>query len=250
MTDNSSTISRHLPLEGSFNIRDLGGYKTADGCETRWRRLLRADGLHSLTAEAQSQLLAEGVTTIIDLRYPGEIEHQPNVFAGSETVQYLHLSLFPQAEDGSIPQPRAATLAEMYCQALDSSAQQIKTVFEKIAEVPLEQAVLFHCTAGKDRTGIIAALALALVGVSDETIAEDYSLTDTYLAPLLQTWRDQAARAGRDMAAFEAYLYAKPENMVTMLSELGTRYGSAEQYLRTIGLADAHIDVLRRRLLH
>lgn len=244
----TTVTSRHLPLAGSFNVRDLGGYTTADGRETRWRRLLRADGLHSLTQEAQAQLVAEGVTTVIDLRHDDEIQREPNVFAESSSVRYLHMPLFPKEASNGTTQSMPPTLGEMYVRALERSSAQIKAVFEVIADAA-DEAVLFHCTAGKDRTGIVAALALGTVNVPAPTIIEDYALTDRYLAPLLQTWRDRAAESGRDLVAFERYLYAQPENMQAMLTEIETRFGNAERYLRSIGLTDEKLERVRERLV-
>ena len=102
----SLPLNRHLPIKGTFNVRDLGGYATAAG-ETRWRRVLRADGLHRVDSDGMSTLVAAGVSTVIDLRHPGELATQPNPFNGQPQVRYHNVSLF----DSLAPEGRSGYLA-------------------------------------------------------------------------------------------------------------------------------------------
>lgn len=235
---------RHLALAGSYNIRDLGGYPTAGGGRTRWRALLRADSLHGLDADGQAALLAYGVGSIIDLRRPDERARQPNVFAASAALRYTGIPLLP-ASAAAAPEP-IPDLAALYRMLLDRAQGQLRAVLAAVAEA--EGGVLVHCTAGKDRTGVVAALLLALAGVPDAVIVEDYTLTGGYIAPLLARLRAEAAHAGYDAAQFERMLEARPEAMAAMLAYLAERYGGAEAYATAIGLSPREIEALRARL--
>ncbi|RYG94163.1 MAG: tyrosine-protein phosphatase, partial [Alphaproteobacteria bacterium] len=186
--------TRHLPVVGTYNVRDLGGYRAAMG-ETRWRRVLRADGLHRLDDAGMAVLVGEGVTTVIDLRHADELAHQPNPFEGNPAVRYHNVSLFDQLSP--TPKPGGDLLLDLYKLALAERQDAIAAVLTTIAEAP-EGVVLFHCTAGKDRTGIVAALLLGLVGVDADMIVEDYALTAGYLAPIMAEITAGAVARGAD----------------------------------------------------
>ncbi len=237
---------RHLPLDGAHNIRDIGGYPTASGATTRWRTFLRADSLHKLTPAAQQELIAYGLRTVIDLRFDHECSSAPNVFAASDEIAYVNISLLAAAA----PNDDRRTLPDLesiYKFILDERQDALKTVFDLMTDEAFP--VLIHCTAGKDRTGIIAALMLGLAGVDHETIAEDYALTAHYGAVMLDELRAQAVAAGHDLAIYERFLEAKPEAMRNTLAYLETHYENVPAYLAHIGLTAAQIEQLRQTLL-
>ncbi|MBB6486327.1 tyrosine-protein phosphatase [Rhizobium lusitanum] len=189
----TSEKSRHLPVNGTYNVRDLGGYR-AGAKTTLWRRVLRADGLHRLDEEGMASLVGEGVRVVIDLRNATELEHQPNPFSCNEAVRYHNISLFDTLAPSY--KPGTDTLLDLYIQALRERRQAIAKVISLIAEGD-EDTVLFHCTAGKDRTGIIAALLLATAGVDTAEILEDYALTGRMIAPMVDEILANAVGAGR-----------------------------------------------------
>lgn len=236
---------RLLPIDGAFNVRDLGGYVHPAG-ETRWRRVLRADGLHRLTERGIADLVAAGVTTVVDLRHDNELASHPNPFRDHPAVTYRHLSLFedlaPAAMSGG------DVLLDLYIEALERRGGAIVAVLEALAEAP-DGAVLFHCTAGKDRTGLIAALVLALAGVDAETIVDDYARTGIHIAPLLSTIMAEATARGMDPEALRPLLACEPVTMASTLDHVQRRWGSVDAYLDAIGLAPAAAARLRARLL-
>ncbi|MEZ4711989.1 MAG: tyrosine-protein phosphatase [Caldilineaceae bacterium] len=234
---------RHLPLPGAYNIRDIGGYRTSDGRSTRWRTFLRADALHRLPPPSQQALIDYGVRTIIDLRTEQECGQAPNVFVAAKRVCYLHVPLF----DGGAPlAARSAPpkVADIYRQILEWRQSAVKAVFDAITDNAFP--VLVHCTAGKDRTGLIAALILGLAGVDHATIAEDYALTTHYAARLFDELRARAVAAGRDMVTFERFLEAKPESILSVLTYMDEKYGSVADYLKQIGITKMQINYLRQ----
>ncbi|MEZ4869064.1 MAG: tyrosine-protein phosphatase [Caldilineaceae bacterium] len=237
---------RHIPLEGAHNVRDIGGYPAGAGQTTRWRTFLRAASLHKLSPAGQQALLDYGLRTVIDLRYEQEVLAAPNVFAQSGAVHYVNLSLFA----GTAPaRARNAppNLESMYRYILDERQAVVRTVLEVMTTDAFP--VLVHCTAGKDRTGVITALMLGLAGVDHATIAEDYALTAHYGAALLDELRADAVAAGRDTATYERFLEAKPVAMLKTLAHLESTYGGIRAYLQQIGLTTTQIDQLAHILV-
>lgn len=237
--------NRHLPLEGTYNIRDLGGY-AAGAHSTRWRQILRADGLHRLDQEGMRQLVTEGVSTIIDLRSATELEQQPNPLRNDDAVHYHHISLF----DTLAPAHPAGSdaLFDLYVRALRERRQAIRDVLTVIAEVG-DGIVLFHCTAGKDRTGIIAALLLANAGVKTATIIEDYALTGRMIAPMIEDILATAVAQGADPEKFRPLLACDPATMAATIAHIQDEYRSVGDYLALTGLSNDTILRLRTRLL-
>ena len=243
--------SRHLPLAGTYNVRDVGGYPTRDGDAIRWRTLLRADSLHRLTIEGQAHLLDAGLRTIVDLRRDAELQTAPNVLARSDRVRYVWVSLAPNptnVADGS-REPEPDSLARSYRAIVDTRQAELRQVFAALAE-PGAFPALVHCTAGKDRTGIVVALLLALAGVDRATIAEDYALTAAYLTEgYFADARVRAEAGGYEWEQYRHLLGSPADLMLATLEDLDARYGGAEAYLRQIGLHDAELDALRTALL-
>ena len=237
--------TRHLPVLGTHNVRDLGGYPTATG-PTRFRRLLRADALHRLDDAGIATLTEAGVTTVIDLRHGDELAHQPNPFATHETVGYHNVSLL----DGLAPSMMSEgdLLLELYQLALTKRQSAIAEVLTLIADAPAG-TVLFHCTAGKDRTGIIAALLLGLAGVEAADIVDDYAQTAERIAPIVAEITAGAVARGADPESFQRLLASDPATMTATLAFIEAEFGSVPAYLSLIGLEASTITRLRNRLL-
>ena len=245
---------RHLELEGAYNVRDIGGYETSDGRRTRWKTFLRSDGMHQLTSSAQETLLGYGLRTVVDLRRTQEVENAPNVFAASDRVKYLRHNLTGddwQAEAAEVVadlEP-AEKMARNYIRGLDARQAQYGQALATLASPGILPAV-FHCTAGKDRTGRIAALILANAGVPEETIVEDYALSGRYWFEAYLTFRDEprdepeAPYRVDTWQEFQGFA-SPPQTMVRVLQHLNDRYGGVQGYMRAIGLSDEQIEALR-----
>lgn len=238
---------RHIALEGAHNVRDVGGYAAANGAETQWRRLLRSDSLHRLTADDQQRLRAYGVRTIIDLRLPFEVAHDPNVFAGAADIQYRNIPLITERTDAGI-ESRSTTVSDLYRLMIDECQEPIRDVLAALAEA--EAPVLIHCMVGKDRTGLIAALTLGMAGVRSELIADDYALSAPLTSALLAEIRTMLVSHNIDVARFDRLSPAPREAMLTTLNYIDARYGGVESYMTTIGLTSAQRESLRQLLLN
>ena len=228
--------ARSIGCEGAFNIRDLGGYTTADDRTVRWGTLFRADGLHRTPASAAPVLGALGWRTVLDLRTTAEVD------AGAfraDGLEVIHLPMLRQT--WGIPEQLdidpVAFLSTHYLQMLDDGAPAIATAFTVLASTSRVPAV-FHCSAGKDRTGVLAALVLSSIGVPDDTVAADYHLSapavEQLVAWLTATRPDLTEEMARQP---KAYLSCPPEAMHTFLAGLRARFGSVDAYLDGIGVS-------------
>jgi protein-tyrosine phosphatase len=242
--------SRHIPLTGTFNIRDLGGYSTATGSSTLWRRLLRADSLHKLDQAGIAALLAEGLTTVVDLRHEHELIAAPSPFAAHAGVTYLNVDLLadllPDAH-GEYQEGRDVLL-DLYVRVIDDRGAKLLQILDAIANAP-DGAVLFHCAAGKDRTGIVAALLLGIAEVQRDAILDDYELTTLQMAAVMPDYERRAAERGQDLRNLHALLASRRETMAALLDHIDMRHGGIPAYLAAIALSPNATDKLRSRLL-
>jgi protein-tyrosine phosphatase len=234
---------RHLPIAGTANVRDLGGYDTADGT-LRWGVLLRGDALADLEAEGREQLARLGLRTVIDLREPIERELDPDAIDGVG----LSLRELPLI-GGRVDLHEVQGMRDFYSAVVERCGPGIAAAVALLAE-PETLPALIHCSAGKDRTGILSAVVLAALGVADQTIAEDYALTEQLLrGEVLEKVRARALAAGLTEQAIAAASSSPPELMLEVLGEIRERYGGASAYLERFGLPAGALERLRAALV-
>lgn len=237
---------RQIDLEGCLNFRDLGGYPTRDGRVIRWGHLFRSDALHLLTAADVEELRRIGIGTIIDLRSSPELNTDGRGPLGQESMAFHHIPLFDgeQRSRSDVPQD---SLADIYFMLAEFARVPIAKVIRVLAES--EKPAVYHCAAGKDRTGVISAILLGLLDVSDEMIVADYALTsaniDAIIDRLLGTegYRNMLAALPPDT------MHAHPETMEGFLQRIASKYGSMAGYARDIGLDDATVAQLQKAML-
>jgi protein tyrosine/serine phosphatase len=238
---------RNLSFSSTYNFRDVGGYAGLDGRTVRWRRLFRADALHRLKGADWEAFSALGVRTVLDLRRSFEVAEYGRI-ADYEGLDYRNLVL-EHVDWKDVPHPDDVVherwLADRYLNFTEDGRAALSTALSVIAD-PAAAPVVVHCMAGKDRTGVTCALALALVGVSDEDIAADYALTTTAMRSLVAHLRETnpAAVDGQE------HMFDSPaEAMMMFLTDLRARHGSVEDYAREIGLKDEQVAAMRDHLL-
>ncbi len=230
-----------------FNFRDLGGYPTRDGRAVRWRRLYRSDSLHALAEADQGAFQALGIRTVLDLRRPSEIERDGRV-PDWNGVAWRHLYL-RHREWSHTPYRRGADvvryLADRYRDMAEESAAGLAAAVALIAD-PRAAPVVVHCVAGKDRTGVVCALTLSLLGVCDEDIAAEYALS----AANLRRFVDLLPAENSDRFDPNAIPLETPATvMLAFLEELRARHGSVQRYLADSGLPADRVEALRAHLL-
>ena len=250
---------RRLPLEGALNLRDIGGYAGLDGRRVRWGRVFRSDALHALTEADQAMVAGLGLRTIYDLRRDAERERAPSrpcgegvrsvvlAIGGSESVAK---ELMDQVLSGEVTRADDAFMVDEYRRMLDDAAGDFGRLLGGLAE-PGALPALFHCTAGKDRTGVAAALLLLLLGVDRETVLDDYELTTRYRSERrMAELRPQLEAAGVDLANVLALLSARRPVLQQALERVLAEHGTVERYLvEAAGMTPATIDRLRDLLL-
>ena len=242
--------SRLLVLEGATNVRDLGGFPTATGQTTRFKRFVRADSMHRLTDADVAILKEYGITLSIDLRTSGGRERDPSRLAKRDDMRYEAVDLmasFSSEPQQDIYAVLPDSLAEFYLRLLDEAQTEIASVFRLFLS-NTQHATLYHCTAGKDRTGIISMLLLQLAGVSASDIIQSYALSAFFIrsgnggAINLSGF---GSSSGVNAALFES----EPAWMETAMHHLATRYGTAADYLQHIGLEPQEIETVRNSLV-
>ena len=248
----SAPPDRILRWEGCHNVRDLGGLETVDGRRTRWGALIRSDILCRLTDAGRAALRAHGVRTVVDLRAADELASEPNPFSVVSTDEdgWPRCLCLPLNDDPVlVPAIRqASSPAEQYRIMLDGGQVGLSRIVSGIAAAP-PGGVVVHCHAGKDRTGVVIAVLLSVVGVSDETIAADYALSGDQIVPLTREWLDRVARSDEERATLLQGAMPHPQIMLNTLTHLRDRYGGAERYLLDAGVSAGELTVVRDRLV-
>lgn len=273
----STKNERVLKIEGVINFRDLGGYATDDGRTVKWGQVYRSAQLDRLSSNGIQALAKMDIRSVIDLRFSDETERYPTI---REAVPKAQISAW-QDEVVLHQTPKSDDIQRTWQESLESNdpvqvreAMRVnypkklyshRAIYRKMllqlskAELPL----VFHCAAGKDRTGVAAALILSLLGVNDQQIVEDYLLTQSEIEHLLETWMSGGAgHNDDDQGDFQKKLASYPQELVqpvfdadesyiqTLLSYINKQYGGFTQYALTIlEISEQDIDNLKANLL-
>jgi protein-tyrosine phosphatase len=251
-----------IELEGAVNVRDLGGLPTQDGRPTAAARLLRADNLQELSPADVRKLVHDiGVTTVVDLRSSHELElegpapldavpgvrhaHHPVLAELGSATDVLAGALASQADRDHSRYP-ADPVAGHYLGYLEDRPDQVVGALRSIAHA--RGAALVHCAAGKDRTGVVVALALIVAGVRPQAVVDDYAASGVRAEAIVARLRRSRTYV-RDVDSKPADSYrVRPETMTAFLEQLESRYGGAARWLADHGLSPGDLSRLRARL--
>lgn len=254
----SAVRPRLVQLEGAVNFRDLGGYRTADGGRVRWGLLFRSGALHKLTAADVATLGRLGLRVVYDLRTEEECDRAPSVLL--DGVRFERLSIGGDASrtreltapvlEGRPADIRSDFLERLYPAMAEAAAPSFGRLLTRLAE-PGGLPALFHCAAGKDRTGLSAALLLSMLGVEEAEILDDYELSAEYFtAGQMAKVRLKLGDSSVDVEGYHAVFGAPRYAMATFLASLRERYGSVEAYLEErAGVSPQVFTELRARLV-
>jgi protein-tyrosine phosphatase len=235
---------RHIRVDGTDNLRDVGGYPAQAGGSVAWRTLFRSDSLHRLDRQSVARLAGLDLRTIVDLRADIEVEQRPSAVAGLRA----RIVRAPIVRDPAGLPPMTGP-GEEYRYMIDECGDSIGTAVRALC-APGALPALVHCAAGQDRTGIVIALVLAVLGVPDELIGADYSLSSVYLDP------NSNAAIGRLKTTglgdnVSAELLSRPAGLIlnVLAWARAAGGGSVSGYLTAHGVGASDLAALRSALL-
>jgi protein-tyrosine phosphatase len=239
------SVDRHLDWDGCFNVRDLGGIRTGDGRETRWGAVARSDTPDRLTAAGWSALRAHGIRTIVDLRNDDERQADAGSRPAGLTTVHVPLDDTADTEFWTYCRDNGLDGTPLYYLPFlerEGKARQCAAAVAAVAHAE-PGGVLVHCGIGRDRTGLITLLLLALAGAVPDDIVADYEMSNERLQPLcaLLGWDDAGRRAEEALARWNTSARA------TLLATLSAIDAAA--YLRAAGLREDELAAVRTRLL-
>ncbi|RJP81678.1 MAG: tyrosine-protein phosphatase [Desulfobacteraceae bacterium] len=253
------SAERLVHLEGTLNFRDLGGYKTDTGKHVKWGKIFRSDSLSKLTQKDHFILNQMGLKTVFDFRGKAEMERSPDRLPRDGSIVFFHLpvsshsfdtlSALERLKKGDTGWLTESFMRDGYITNIDQYAQTWGMVMNCLS-IAENRPLVFHCTAGKDRTGTFAALLLLLLGVPEETIIHDHGISNFFLADFLEKLFAYFKTYGVEREKINPYLTAPKDAIIALLDHIRKKYGSAEEYfLRKAGLKSDTIQVLRKDLL-
>lgn len=223
-------------FELTMNTRDLGGYKTLDNQETKYFRFIRSDALTYITEEEKDFLIEHNITLSIDLRTEYVINKIPSPFFKDPRFEYHS---FPLQEGSGIPltDQNASSLYMGMVKNYDT----FRKIFTLIAST--DKNIIFNCTAGKDRTGILSFLLLGLVNVSEKDILDDYEISSENIYSSIRKIIKHNPSFPKNLG------YSKRIYLQDFLEMFKKKYGDVENYLRVIGLEQKQIDKIKNKLI-
>lgn len=242
----ATLATRRIPLSGTYNLRDVGGYPVGDRT-TRWGALLRSDALHKVDQAGRDTLRELNLALVIDLREAQEAESAPNALDGVGH-RSVHRPVYDAALDTHAD---GFGLGPLYRQMITDHAPALTAAVRLVAGAGPDP-VLVHCTAGKDRTGLVVALALAAVGVDERDIVADYALSETMLAgewatTMLANYEAMGLPDDLDMTEM---VCASPASLMReTLAQIRADHGDVHGFLRAHGMTDTELSVLTARLV-
>ncbi len=239
--------ARRIPVHGTYNFRDVGGY-SASGGTIRSGKLFRSDGIHALGDAGKDELRELGVGVVIDLRDDFEVEAMPDDLTGLD-VEVLRLPVFEGS--GTSQDSVGITLEALYERIVTLHSDVVVAALRELAHSG-DKAVLIHCTAGKDRTGIVVALALLAVGVDHETVIADYAeseanLRGAWLDGMLELIKSHEVEITPSLRVLLGG--SPPDALRSAIDLIEKKHGSVRQYLLDAGLSELDLASLRSVLV-
>jgi protein-tyrosine phosphatase len=254
----SVAAGARLPIEGTLNFRDLGGYPTTDGRVMRTGRVYRSDHLNTVTDDGFAALRSLELRTVVDLRRPDERERQPSRLPGGTRVVLGHadaadaaapIDFMTEVRAGRVATVTDEWVTEVYIGMLTDAGSMFATVIEAAADAD-QAPMLFHCTAGKDRTGLCAAILQRLCGVSDGDVVADFLLTDTYRTrQRMEELGRELAPLGIDVEGIRPMIEAPLPAFLAALAWLDDHGGTEAYVVAAWGVTPATVARLRAHLV-
>lgn len=248
----TDSIKRLVPVKGAINFRDVGGYKTTDGKQVAWGKVYRSASVEKLTETDLTLLDKKKIHTVIDFRGVAEAKAAPD-----HLPKNTDYTLSPAGSD-SLPNPAQMVqflkegnfLEKFYgVDAVKYSGDRFRPLFVKLLTADKKEAIMYHCTGGRDRTGMATALFLYILKVPQETIEADYVASNVYLRPMNKKMMAPLAKmSGLSESEIEKAMALRPELIRAFFDGLKNQYGSIENFLQQeMGIGPKEISLLRKK---
>lgn len=233
----SDSTKRVIPVRGAVNFRDIGGYETTAGRQVVWGRIFRSDAIDKLTNADVELMDKKGIHTVVDLRGSAEAKLAPDRLPPNTDY-----TLSPAGSD-NLPNPQEMVkalkqkdfLLKFYGEGVGHYGDKYRAVFVKLLGAADGEAVMYHCTGGRDRTGMQTALVLYTLGVPYSVIEADYLASNVYLSrhTHMQAYTDaMVAATGMAKEQIEEQMKLKPQLLHAFFDAIKTKYGTVEQFLQ------------------
>jgi protein-tyrosine phosphatase len=246
--------SRQIEFENIPNFRDIGGYRTREGNTVAWRRLFRSAGINRMTDRDLEKLRQElGLMSVIDLRSDFEIKHQGTGLISGTGIKYYNVAFLSDGKDSQEDIREFnefPNMGEFYVHLVRQRrfGQRMVKALEVIAEAE-NHPMVFHCTVGKDRTGILAAVLLSVLGVPDEDIENDYCLTGPFIEALFEQLTNETKNMEEPFKLPDFFWRTEPESIALLMASFRKEYGSTSDYLKAHGAEPSLVNRLKASLL-
>lgn len=249
LTDSATRVIR---MQGTVNFRDAGGYKTADGKRVITGKVFRSADISKLTDTDMQVMAGHHIYTVIDFRGKKE-----SAAAEDRLLPNTDYTLSPAGSD-SLPDPKQMAqmikqkgfLMDMYGQrSVQYYGERYRPLFQKLLSLPDTSSILYHCSGGRDRTGMASALFLYVLGVPQQTIEEDFVASNIYLQPMMGKWYKPMQQAfGMSEAEIRAEMDLRPEHIRNFFSAINAEYGSVEKFMQQeMGVGQKEIKLLKQK---
>lgn len=246
-----STV-RLVHLQGAINFRDIGGYKTTDGREVKWNKVFRSAAINKLTDADMETIKDKRIYTVIDFRGTQEAAAAPDrLLPGADyTLSPAGSDSLPTADQMAALIKEGNFLDKMYGQAsIQYFGDRYRPMFQKLLNLNDTAALLYHCTGGRDRTGMATALFLYTLGVPQQKIEEDFTASNVYLVPMMSRMMEPMAKsAGVDPEVVKKEMELRPELIHTFFNAIRAKYGSIENFMsKELGVGKKETAILRKK---
>jgi protein-tyrosine phosphatase len=248
---------RAIMLQGAVNFRDLGGYMTKDGKQVKWGKIYRSADISKLTEADLKVVQSLNIKMVCDLRGEKEAEAAPDKLvagtdrillpAGSENVTGKPTDWMKYMKN---PESADSMMASFYTRT-DHLKAKYKPMFDQLLALEDDKALMFHCTAGKDRTGVGAALILSALGVDETTVLQDYELTNEYRKSSNEQYIKMMTAQGLPENAAKSMMAANPKYLKAALDAITQKYGSMDAFLeKEMELTPEKRNLLKKKFLY
>lgn len=247
LADSSKRVVR---MQGTVNFRDAGGYTTKDGKKVVWGKVYRSADVSKLTEQDLATLEQRHIHTVIDFRGVKESQAAPD-----HLLPDTKYTLSPAGSDSLpgagqiIQQIKEGGFLEKFYSNTQYLGDRYRPLFKQLLELPKEEALMYHCTGGRDRTGMATALFLYALGVPQETIEADYVASNVYLEPMnARMFKGLTMGTGLDEETVRKAMELRPEYLRGMFSAIVTKYGSVENFFdKELGVGPKELKLLKKK---